>query len=113
MITIDMVRRALRDVADPCAIATGVPVDVVAMGLVQDIRIDGDDVVVGLRVTSPFCLQIGLITEQARAAVGRLPGVGDVRVEADPAVEWLPEDMEPAARDALRRVRPLPLAGTA
>lgn len=117
----DEVRNALRAVADPCAIATGVPVDVVAMGLVQDVRIEfgsepgsepgaeSCDVTVELRLTSPFCMQIGLISEQARTAVGRLPGVRGVRIEVDHAAEWMPDDMAPEAQAALRRVRPLSL----
>jgi metal-sulfur cluster biosynthetic enzyme len=105
----DEVREALRAVADPCAIATGVPVDIVAMGLVQDVRIESGTVTVELRLTSPFCMQIALISEQARTSVGGLPGVTDVRIEVDHAAEWMPEDMAPEAQAALRRVRPLPL----
>ncbi len=105
----DDVRAALRTVADPCAVATGVPVDIVGMGLVQEVRVDAGAVTVELRLTSPFCMQIALITGQARTAVGRLPGVVDVRVEVDHAAEWMPEDMAPEAQAALRRVRPLPL----
>lgn len=107
--TRDEVLAALRTVADPCAIATGVPVDVVAMGLVQDMHIESGNVSLELRLTSPFCMQIGLIRDQARAAIGRLHGVKDVDIEVDHSAEWLPEDMEPEARNALRRVRPLPL----
>ena len=108
MITVEDVRAALRSVADPCAIATGVPIDVVAMGLVADIAVTGGAVAVRLRLTSPFCMQIGLLSEQIERVVRRLPGVVAVRVEVDHAAEWLPEDMEPGARAALRRVRPLP-----
>lgn len=108
-----IVRAALRAVADPCSIATGVPVDVVAMGLVQDVMVLEGVVTVTLQLTSPFCMQIGLITEQATAALRRLPGVTEVRIEVDHAAEWMPEHMEPSARTALRTVRPLPLVVTA
>jgi metal-sulfur cluster biosynthetic enzyme len=107
--TTDEVRAALRGVADPCAIATGVPIDVVGMGLVKDVRVAGGTVTVELQLTSPFCMQIGLLSDQSRTAVGRLPGVTEVLVEVDHAAEWMPEDMEPEAQAALRRVRPLPL----
>jgi metal-sulfur cluster biosynthetic enzyme len=109
MFTVEDVRNLLHSVADPCAIATGVPVDIVAMGLVQDISISGRDVLVELRLTSPFCMQIGLLTEQIGIAVGRLPGVGTVGVTVDQLAEWLPEMMDDEARDELRRVRPLPM----
>ena len=101
--------RRAAPVVDPCAIATGVPVDWSRMGLVQDIDLAGDSVVVQLRLTSPFCMQVGLLSEQAERAVGRLPGVSQVRVEVDHTAEWLPEMMEAGARAELRRVRPLPL----
>jgi metal-sulfur cluster biosynthetic enzyme len=107
VITVEDVHRALRQVADPCAIATGVPIDIVAMGLVSDVRVEADGVVVTLRLTSPFCMQIGLLSEQAQAVVSRLPGADHVRVEVDHTAEWMPDDMEPAAQAALRRVRPL------
>jgi metal-sulfur cluster biosynthetic enzyme len=113
VITEDDVREALRAVADPCAIATGVPVDVVAMGLVHAISSDSGGVTVTLRLTSPFCMQVGLITQRCQEVLRRLPGVGAptaVRVEVDATAEWLPEDMHPDARAALRRVRPLPVS---
>jgi metal-sulfur cluster biosynthetic enzyme len=108
MIAVEDVRQALRTVADPCAIATGVPVDIVAMGLVDDIAVAGADVTIVLRLTSPFCLQVGLLSEQIGVAVRRIPGVNGARVEINHGAEWLPEMMEPGARMALRRARPLP-----
>ncbi|HEY1971710.1 MAG TPA: iron-sulfur cluster assembly protein [Pseudonocardia sp.] len=113
MITEDEVLDALRAVADPCAIATGVPVDIVAMGLVHAVLPARRGVTVTLRLTSPFCMQVGLITSRCEQALRRLPGVGpdtDVRIEVDAALEWMPEDMHPDARAALRRIRPLPVA---
>ncbi len=109
----DIVRAALRAVADPCSIATGVPVDIVAMGLVEDVVVLEGVVTVTLQLTSPFCMQIGLITERVTAELRRLPGVSEVRIEVDHAAEWMPEYMEPAARTGLRTVRPLPLVATA
>jgi metal-sulfur cluster biosynthetic enzyme len=105
------VREALRRVADPCAIATGVPVDIVDMGLVQGIDVRGHTVTVTLRLTSPFCMQIGLISEQIQKVVRRLDGVADVCVDVDHLAEWMPEMMNPAAQRRLRRLRPLGLVG--
>ncbi|WP_103382108.1 metal-sulfur cluster assembly factor [Pseudonocardia dioxanivorans] len=107
--TAQEVHGALRTVADPCSIATGVPIDMVGMGLVKGVVVDAGVVTVELQLTSPFCMQIGLMSEQAEKAIGALPGVSEVRIEVDHAAEWMPEDMEQEARDALRRVRPLPL----
>src|SRR5260370_178316 len=59
-------RDALRRIVDPCSIATGVPVDLLDMGLVKDLRLDGGTAHVELIVTSPLCTQIGLIVERVR-----------------------------------------------
>lgn len=109
MITIDEVREALRGVADPCAIATGVPVDVVDMGLVQHIDVTDDAVTVTLRLTTPFCMQIGLLSEQIETVLRRDPRIRDVQVVVDHTAEWWPEMMNPAAQQRLRQVRPLPV----
>lgn len=109
MISENELREMLRGVADPCAIATGVPVDLVAMGLVSAVTTRGNDVTVVLRLTSPFCMQIGLMTEQITTVLSRMPGIGAVTVEVDHQAEWTPEMMEAGAAGALRRVRPLPV----
>jgi metal-sulfur cluster biosynthetic enzyme len=107
MIEIAAVHDALRQVADPCAVATGVPVDIVSMGLIADVAVAGNDVTIVLRLTSPFCLQVGLLSEQIDHVVRRLSGIGDVRVVVDHRAEWMPDMMDPGARRALRQVRPL------
>jgi metal-sulfur cluster biosynthetic enzyme len=105
---VGVVRRALASVVDPCSIATGVPISLVDMGLVRDVRLEGDEIVVELRLTSPFCLQVGIIRDaiqQAAAASRELPRV---RVEVSTVDDWLPEMIAPAARARLRRLRPVP-----
>ena len=107
MIEIAAVHDALRQVADPCAIATGVPVDIVSMGLISAVAVAANDVTVVLRLTSPFCLQVGLMSEQIDRVLRRLPDVGQGRVVVDHQAEWMPDMMDPAAQRALRQVRPL------
>jgi metal-sulfur cluster biosynthetic enzyme len=109
MITIGEVQDALRGVADPCAIATGVPVDIVDMGLVQDITVSDHSVIVTLRLTSPFCMQIGLMSEQIETVLLRDPRLAVVQVNVDHFAEWMPEMIDAQAQGRLRRVRPLPL----
>ncbi|MGW6898949.1 metal-sulfur cluster assembly factor [Streptomyces sp. NPDC054919] len=105
----DEVRAALRTVVDPCSIATGVPINLVDMGLINAISVQGRDVAVTLQLTSPFCMQIGLMNERMEEALGRIPGIGKIRIEVDHGAEWVPEMMAETSRAALRRVRPLPL----
>jgi metal-sulfur cluster biosynthetic enzyme len=104
MTATERVRAALDRVVDPCSIATGVPISLPDMGLVKDVRAEGDEVVVQLRLTSPFCFQIGLILERIEELTC---GVGTVRVEVDHGDEWLPDMMAAHARRRLRAVRPL------
>ena len=68
-------RDALRRVVDPCSIATGVPVDLLDMGLVSDLRLDGGTAYVELIVTSPLCTQIGLIIERVQDVLKDVDGV--------------------------------------
>ncbi len=105
--TVDAVRHALRRVIDPCSIATGVPIPIEDMGLVKEIRESDGEVVVELRVTSPFCMQIGNMRSRIDEVTRDLPGVESVAVEVDDGNEWLPDMMRPAVRQRLRQVRPL------
>src|SRR5260370_32903840 len=84
------VRDALRRIVDPCSIATGVPVDLLDMGLVKDLRLDGGTAHVELIVTSPLCTQIGLIVDRVREVLAEMDGVGSVEVTVDARAEWWP-----------------------
>ncbi|KXF56444.1 hypothetical protein AXA44_34435 [Rhodococcus sp. SC4] len=106
----DDVRAALSTVVDPCSIATGVPISLVDMGLVQDIDVKVRSVTVTLQPTSPFCMQIGLMTEKMEQAVAEAADFDEVRITVDHEAEWMPEMMAESSRAALRRVRPLPLS---
>jgi metal-sulfur cluster biosynthetic enzyme len=103
----DDVRAALRRVVDPCSIATGVPIDLIDMGLVREVTVRDGAVSVTLQLTSPFCLQIGQITEQIQHTVAAATGIAAVTVEIDHHAEWMPEYMATHSRDALRRLRPM------
>jgi len=97
---------ALREVDDP-----ELGVDVVALGLVRAIDIDGDRVAVVLAMTTPTCPLAGLIAETAAVAVGKRLGPGfAVRVTVDRSVRWSPDDAEPEVRARFAR-RPSRLLG--
>jgi metal-sulfur cluster biosynthetic enzyme len=99
------VRDALRAVVDPCSIATGVPIDIVDMGLVRSVEVRDGAAVVGLRLTHPFCMQAANIADAIRVAVRDGAGL-EATVEIDVGDEWWPTMMAPEARERLRRVRP-------
>jgi metal-sulfur cluster biosynthetic enzyme len=106
------VRAALHTVVDPCSIATGVPINLVDMGLISAISVQDRDVTVTLQLTSPFCMQIGLMNERMEEALGRIQGIGKICIEVDHSAEWVPEMMAETSRSALRRIRPLPLVAS-
>ena len=109
MISQDQVTEALRSVVDPCSIATGVPINLVDMGIVRGIRIDGTHVEIQLRFTSPVCLQAMNITCAIENAVMAIDGVGQVTCDTrSGAWEWKPSMMAPSAQARLRRLRPMP-----
>jgi metal-sulfur cluster biosynthetic enzyme len=110
--TVSRVREALERVVDPCSIATGAAISLPEMGLIKDVRDLGDGrIVVELRLTSPFCFQIGLILERIEKVTSDLEGVAEVTVEVDHGDEWLPQMMSADAHARLRRIRPLEAVG--
>lgn len=67
---------ALKRVYDP-----EIPVDVVNLGLVYDVSIDGDRIAVKMTTTASGCPVGNYIVDQAKRAIGRVQGVKDVQVE--------------------------------
>jgi metal-sulfur cluster biosynthetic enzyme len=53
--TVDGVIDALREVVDPCSLATGHPVNIVDLGLVDDVVIGEDVITIKLLLTDPAC----------------------------------------------------------
>ncbi len=58
--------------------------DIVSLGFIKDLRIDGDHVAFTIELTTPACPVKDQMRDQARAAVMQVPGVGavDVRLSA-------------------------------
>jgi len=100
------VMAALAGVVDPCSIATGLAISLIDMGMIHGIQIDGARVSITLRLTSPLCLQVGLILTEVERRVAKIPGVAVVECGVDPAAEWLPTMMEVGVQARLRRLRP-------
>jgi ATP-binding protein involved in chromosome partitioning len=72
---------ALRAVQDP-----DLHKDIVALGFVKNLTIDGGKVGFTVELTTPACPVKDLLRDQARAAVAALPGVSDVAVEMTASV---------------------------
>ncbi|HEX4841582.1 MAG TPA: metal-sulfur cluster assembly factor [bacterium] len=89
---------ALRDVSDP-----ELPVNIVDMGLVYDVRLDGRTALVTVTFTAMGCPCIEWIKEDVRARLLREPNIDrvDVQVVWDPP--WTAARLSEAAKASLRR----------
>lgn len=57
------------------------------MGLVKDLRLDGGTAHAEPIVTSPLCMQIGLIVDRVREVLAEVDGVDSVEVIVDARAE--------------------------
>ena len=90
------VRKALRQVKDP-----ELNLDLVVLGLIYDLKIDGGRVDVTMSLTSPMCPVAGELLTQAREAVESVPGVESAEVELTFNPPWTAERINPTIRAAL------------
>ena len=90
------VKKALRGVKDP-----ELNLDLVVLGLVYDVEVEGTKVDVTMSLTSPMCPVAGQIVEDAKNAVLGVDGVeeADVQLTFDPP--WTPERISPLIRSSL------------
>jgi metal-sulfur cluster biosynthetic enzyme len=96
-ITKEAVYSALKDVYDP-----EIPVSIVDLGLVYDVKIIDDWVGVKMTLTSQGCGLSTQIANNVRERVAALPGVADadVRIVWQPA--WNPSMMSEEAKKKVR-----------
>lgn len=90
------VKKALRTVKDP-----ELNLDLVVLGLIYDIQVDGGHVDVTMSLTSPMCPVAGELVNQARAAVEGVDGVESAEVELTFSPPWTAERINPTIRAAL------------
>ena len=96
MVTEAAVRKALRQVKDP-----EMRLDLVVLGLIYDIRVNGSHVDVTMSLTSPGCPVAGQILDQAREAVEKVEGVESADVELTFSPPWTADRIPPTIRAAL------------
>ena len=89
----DQVKLALRRVKDP-----DLQLNIVDLGLVYGIAVDGTTVKVDMTLTSPACPSGPELMTNAEQEVKTLPGVGKVEVNLVWMPFWTPERMEPRVR---------------
>ena len=93
MPTREEVIEALRVVEDP-----ELGMDIVELGLLYDVEVDGPKVKVILSLTSMGCPAGPMIQEDIHRVVAELPGVEDVEIELTWDPPWTPERMSEDAK---------------
>ena len=99
---LEAIRGALSTVMDP-----ELGINIVDLGLVRDIEETPDGtVIVTMIFTAPLCPLADVLTDRAKNAVGRLPGVEGVAVIVDNTVRWNTDMLSEDARQKLREYYP-------
>jgi len=97
------VRDELLKVLDPCSCMSEHPVDIVSLGLIEEIAIDDGTVEITIVLTSQWCTYFLDINDEIRERVGALPEVEAVEVHQDTSgTIWTRERMADEERRARR-----------
>jgi metal-sulfur cluster biosynthetic enzyme len=92
-ITTDQVKAVLRRVKDP-----DLNLNIMDLGLVYDVAVDGGTVKVDMSLTSPACPSGPEIMSDAERQLRTMPGVADVVMNLVWSPPWTPERIEPRVR---------------
>ena len=90
------IRDALKAVEDP-----ELNLDVVVLGLIYDIEVNGADVRVVMSLTSPMCPVADQLVKEAERAVSDVEGVERCEVDLTFDPPWTPERIAPLIRSSL------------
>lgn len=96
------VRDRLRDVLDPCSCFTDEPVNIVDLGLVEEVTVTENTARVELLLTSPGCSYLPYIENDVERKVGAVAGIEMVEVEQVTDEIWTRERMADEVRVARR-----------
>ena len=94
-LTVDDVEEAMKDVVDPELV-----INVVDLGLLYDVHIDGSNVVLDMTLTSAACPLTDVIMDQTNQALEGL--VNDVVINWVWMPPWGPDKITPDGREQLR-----------
>ncbi|MDQ2817016.1 MAG: metal-sulfur cluster assembly factor [Candidatus Eremiobacteraeota bacterium] len=87
-LTEELVREELKTVIDP-----EIGLDVVNLGLIYEVRLDGDRAHVLMTLTSPGCPVAGAFMASVKTAVEAIPGVSECTVDLTFSPPWDPRTM--------------------
>jgi metal-sulfur cluster biosynthetic enzyme len=92
----ELIYTALRTCYDP-----EIPLNIVDLGLIYDVRIAGECVDVKMTLTTQGCGMGGYISREAEEKILSLPGVGEAKVEIVWDPPWTPEMISREGRKTL------------
>lgn len=92
-ITEDLVKLALRRVKDP-----EVNLNIVDMGLIYAVKVDGTDVAVDMSLTTPACPSGPEIMRDAEEQLKAIDGIGKVELNLVWSPPWSPQRIDPRVR---------------
>ncbi len=92
-VSADQVRLALRRVKDP-----ELNLNIVDLGLVYGIEVEGSKVRIDMSLTSPGCPSGPEITSEAQAQAAKVEGVSEATVQIVWSPPWTPDRIEPRVR---------------
>jgi metal-sulfur cluster biosynthetic enzyme len=95
-VTLDQAKLVLRRVKDP-----ELNLNIVDLGLIYDIQVDGIDINVNMSLTSPGCPSGPEIMGEAEKQLRTVNGVGEVKINLVWSPPWTPDRIEPRVRTYL------------
>lgn len=93
MVTRDEIVTVLKDCYDP-----EIPINIWDLGLVYDIKIDGESIGVKMTLTAPGCMMGGMIADEVKAKLKSINGVKDAKVDLVFDPPWTPDKMSEEAK---------------
>jgi len=93
---VEDVYSSLKAVYDP-----EIPVNIVDLGLIYDVQVNGSDVYVQMTLTAPGCGMGPYIAQQAEWAIQEIEGVEDVQIELVFEPAWTPDLISEEARSQM------------
>ncbi len=92
-VSADQARLVLRRVKDP-----ELNLNIVDLGLIYDVHVDGNNVRIDMSLTSPGCPSGPEIMGEAEEQLKTIPGIGAVEMNLVWSPPWTPERIEPRVR---------------
>ena len=92
----DVVQEALKECYDP-----EIPVNIVDLGLIYDVRINGSSVEVDMTLTAPGCPMAANISENVRQRLLQVDGIDDVVINVVWDPPWTSDRMSEEAKKSL------------